>query len=93
MQITLTGHNIEVTDAIRDFTNNKFEKIFRHVDRITSVNVTFSKENHDQIAEATVHVPGSELHARSSAENLYAAIDGLIDKLDRQIIKHKEKQH
>lgn len=92
MQITFTGHHLDVTDALRQFTKEKIERIQRHFDRITSINVTFTVEKLRHIAEATMHVPGSILHASSeSNEDMYAAIDLLIDKLDRQIKKHKEK--
>lgn len=91
MQINITGHRLDVTPAIRAFTEEKFDKLERHFDQITSINVVFDVEKLRQIAEATVFVAKGELHASSESEDLYAAIDTLIDKLDRQLIKHKEK--
>ncbi|WED43422.1 ribosome hibernation promoting factor [Legionella cardiaca] len=91
MQISFTGHNVEVTPALRAFTIEKFNKLERHFDRITSIHVVFDIEKLSQIAEASVQVAKGELHARAESEDMYAAIDALIDKLDRQLIKHKEK--
>ncbi len=91
MQINITGHRLEVTPALRAFTQEKFDKLERHFDHITSINVIFDVEKLRQIAEATVYVAKGELHASSESEDMYAAIDTLIDKLDRQLIKHKEK--
>ncbi|KTC78115.1 ribosome hibernation promoting factor [Legionella brunensis] len=91
MQISFTGHNVEVTPALRAFTADKFNKLERHFDRITSIHVVFDIEKLSQIAEATIQVAKGELHARAESEDMYAAIDALIDKLDRQLIKHKEK--
>ncbi|KTD08441.1 ribosome hibernation promoting factor [Legionella jamestowniensis] len=91
MQISFTGHNVEVTPALRAFTVDKFNKLDRHFDKITSVHVVFDIEKLSQIAEATIQVVKGELHARAESEDMYAAIDALIDKLDRQLIKHKEK--
>ena len=91
MQINITGHHVELTDAIRDYVNSKFEKLERHFDHITNVQVTLTVQNQRQEAEATVFISGGELFAKTESDVLYAAIDSLIDKLDRQIIKHKEK--
>jgi len=91
MQIHFTGHHIEVTDALRDFTRSKLEKLLRHYDKITSISVTFGVEKLQHIAEANMHLAGKEIHAKSSSEDMYAAIDGLIDKLDRQLLKHKQR--
>lgn len=91
MQINITGHRLEVTPALRAFAEEKFNKLERHSDHITAIHVVFDVEKLRQIAEATVYVAKGELHASSEAEDLYAAIDTLIDKLDRQLIKHKEK--
>lgn len=91
MQINFTGHNVEVTDSLRSFTQEKFDKLERHFDRIKSVNVVFDVEKLSQICEASVHVAKGELHARAESEDMYAAIDELVDKLDRQLIRHKEK--
>ncbi|HEY9031042.1 MAG: ribosome hibernation promoting factor [Kangiella sp.] len=91
MQINLTGRHLDITDALRDFVNEKFAKLERHFDHINNVYVTLSVEKVRQIAEATLHVNGGEIFANSESEDMYAAIDLLIDKLDRQVIKHKEK--
>lgn len=91
--INITGHRLDITQAIREFTLNKFDKLQRHYDKITSINVIFDVEKLTQIAEATVYVSKGEFHARCESENLYASIDELIDKLDRQLLKHKEKMN
>ena len=92
MQINLSGHHVEVTDALREFVHNKLGKLERHFDHINSTDVTLSVEKQRQKAEATVRVSGSDLFASVEEEDMYAAIDKLIDKLDRQVIKHKEKR-
>lgn len=92
MQLQMTGHKVEITPALREFTTSKFERIKRFSDHIISIHVIFDVEKVRQIAEATVNLHGSEIHARSESENMYTAIDMLIDKLTRQLIKHKEKQ-
>ncbi len=91
MQINLTGHHVDITDALRNYVETKFAKLERHFDHITNVHVVLNVEKLRQKAEATLHVSGGELFATSEHEDMYAAIDGLIDKLDRQVIKHKEK--
>ncbi|WP_251358050.1 ribosome hibernation promoting factor [Kangiella sp. TOML190] len=91
MQINLTGRHLEVTDPLKTFVNEKFARLERHFDHINNVYVILSVEKVRQIAEATLHVNGGELFANSEAEDMYAAIDLLVDKLDRQVIKHKEK--
>lgn len=91
MHINITGHQMEVTPAIKTFTEEKFGKLIRHFDNITKINVVFGVEKLRQIAKATVFITGGELNASSEADDLYAAIDALIDKLDRQLIEHKEK--
>ena len=91
MQLNLTGHHIEVTSAMRSYVENKFGRVERHFDNMTNVYVILSVEKGRQIAEATIHVNRAKIFADDEHENMYAAIDGLIDKLDRQIKKHKEK--
>jgi len=91
MQLTISGHHVEVTDALRDYVKNKLDRLERHNDRITQVAVILSVEKLVQKAEATVHAEGIELFADCEHEDLYAAIDGLTDKLDRQLIKRKER--
>ncbi|MFA6303906.1 MAG: ribosome-associated translation inhibitor RaiA [Legionella sp.] len=91
MQINITGHRIDVTPALRAFTEEKFDRLERHFDHITSIHVTFDVEKLRQIAEATVLIAKGEVHASSESDDLYAAIDVLVDKLNRQLMKHKEK--
>jgi putative sigma-54 modulation protein len=91
MQINLSGHHIEITDPLRDFVNSKFAKLERHFEQINNVQVILTVEKLNQVAEAKLNVNGGEIFANSQHADMYAAIDTLIDKLDRQIIKHKEK--
>jgi putative sigma-54 modulation protein len=91
MQITISGRHLEVTEALNDYVKNKLDRLTNHFDRITGIQVTLSVDKLIQKAEATVHVSGKDLFAESTSEDLYAAIDLLADKLDRQLIKHKEK--
>lgn len=91
MQITITGHQLEVTDALREYVNNKFSRLERHFDKITSIRVTMSVEKIMQKVDATILIAGGDVNANAEHEDMYAAIDLLIDKLDRQLLKHKEK--
>jgi len=91
MQLKINGHHLDITDPIREYVINKFSRLERHNDKITSSQVILSVDKLIQKAEATVHVSGGEFFANSEHEDLYAAIDTLTDKLDRQLIKHKEK--
>lgn len=91
MQINISGHHVDVTEAMRQYVLDKFDKLERHCEQITNVHVILEVEKNRQTAEATIHVKGGELFADATSEDLYAAIDMLIDKLDRQLIKHKEK--
>lgn len=92
MQLSLTGHHIEVTDALRGYVENKFERLARHFDQVINVHVILSVAKLRQSAEATIQVNGASLFADAVQEDMYAAIDELIDKLDRQVKKHKEKK-
>jgi putative sigma-54 modulation protein len=91
MQINLTGHHLDLTDALRNYVNTKFERLERHFDHINNVHVILEVDKVRQIAEAKLNVNGGEIFATSEDEVMYAAIDSLVDKLDRQVIKHKEK--
>jgi putative sigma-54 modulation protein len=91
MQINVTGHHIDLTDPLRDHVKSKLSRIERHFEHHSSVHVVLSIEKQDHKAEAEVHVAGGNIHAVSSHADMYAAIDGMVDKLDRQIVKHKEK--
>ncbi|WP_440876218.1 ribosome hibernation promoting factor [Thalassotalea sp. PLHSN55] len=91
MQINLTGHHVEITDSLRDYVNEKFAKLERHFDHINNVYVVLTVEKLNQKAESTVHLNGSEVHASAVNSDMYASIDALVDKLDRQILKYKGK--
>jgi putative sigma-54 modulation protein len=91
MQINLTGHHVDITDSLRNYVDTKFEKLERHFDHINNVHVILNVEKLTQKAEATLHLDGGEVFANSEHTDMYAAIDSLINKLDRQVIKHKEK--
>jgi putative sigma-54 modulation protein len=91
MQINISGRHVEVTESMKEYVTSKLERLNNHHDRITSTNVILSVDKLIQKAEATVHVSGKDVFADASHEDLYAAIDSLADKLDRQLIKHKEK--
>lgn len=92
MNLSLTGHHIEITPALRDYVQSRLERIVSHFDHVIDVKVTMSVEKLVHKAEAIVHVPGSDIYAACSDENMYSAIDMLADKLDRQVLKYKEKQ-
>ncbi|QIR13507.1 ribosome hibernation promoting factor [Shewanella aestuarii] len=91
MQINLSGHHVEITESLREYVATKFTKLERHFDQINNVNVVLNVEKQSQKAEAKVSLNGAEVFAMSENSDMYAAIDALIDKLDRQVIKHKEK--
>jgi len=91
MNLQLTGHHLEITPALRDYITSKLARISNHFDHVIDVKVTMSVEKLAQKVEATLHVPGNDLHAECQGENMYSAIDMLTDKLDRQVVKHKEK--
>jgi putative sigma-54 modulation protein len=91
MQVIVTGHHLEVTDALKAHIDAKFEKLARHFDNVTDVHVILSVEKLVQKAEATLQLSGAKLFAEDSQEDMYVAIDAMVDKLDRQISKHKEK--
>lgn len=91
MQINVSGHHVDVTPALREYVNSKLSKLQRHFDNITNTDVTLTVEKLVQKAEASVHVAGADLFAACESEDMYAAIDSLTDKLDRQLLKHKEK--
>ena len=91
MNINIAGHHVEVTPAIHDYVNAKLERVIRHFDHVTSVHVILSVEKLKQKAEVTLHVKGKDIHADSTGADLYASIDAVADKLDRQVVKHKEK--
>lgn len=92
MNLHLSGRHLEVTPAIRDYVSSKLDRIKRHFDHVIDVNVILSVERGHSHAEASIHVSGKDLFAESQDPDMYAAIDSLVDKLDRQIVKHKEKR-
>ncbi len=92
MQINITGHHVDITQPIREYIDNKLSRIQRHIDNITSINVILTVESKIlHKADAEIHLAGANINAGASSENLYAAIDALVDKLDRQIAKYKGK--
>ena len=91
MQLTITGHHLEITTPLKEYVENKLERLQRHYDQITAIDVILTVEKKVQRAEATVHIAGGDLFAHAESEDMYAAIDALSDKLDRQLIKHKQK--
>ena len=91
MQITVSGHHVEVTPALREYVLSKMQRLQRHFDNITQMDVTLIVEKLVQKAEATIRVTGADIFANAASEDMYAAVDLLADKLDRQLIKRKEK--
>ncbi len=91
MQLNVSGHHIEVTDALRGYVESKIEKIERHFDLVSDVNCVLTVEKLRHKAEARVNVNGGTIYADNTEEDMYAAIDGLVDKLDRRVRKYKEK--
>ncbi|OGT21140.1 MAG: ribosomal subunit interface protein [Gammaproteobacteria bacterium RBG_16_57_12] len=91
MQINLDGHHVEITPPLRDYVASKMARIEKHLDKITDIHVVLTVEKLNHKAEASIHVAGGNLFADAVNEDMYAAIDALVDKLDRQAIKYKEK--
>ena len=91
MNLNLTGHHVEITSALHDYVVSKLSRITRHFDDVIDINVILSVEKLKQKAEANVHLRGKNIFVESDGEDMYASIDALVDKLDRQILKHKEK--
>jgi putative sigma-54 modulation protein len=91
MQVSITGHHVEVTEALKAYVDEKISKIKRHFDNVVDVHVILNVEKLEQKAEAAVQISGAKLYAEDVQEDMYAAIDSMVDKLDRQIVKHKEK--
>jgi putative sigma-54 modulation protein len=91
MNLHLSGHHVDVTPAIRDYVTSKLTRITRHFDQVIDVNVILSVEKLKQKVEANVHLSGKDIFVECHDTDMYAAIDTLVDKLDRQILKHKEK--
>ncbi|MGB2078319.1 MAG: ribosome hibernation promoting factor, partial [Vibrio sp.] len=91
MQINITGQHVDLTDSMQEYVTTKFQKLERFFEHINNTHVVLKVEKLQQIAEATLHVNGGEIHASAEDERMYAAIDSLVDKLARQLNKHKEK--
>ncbi len=91
MQVSISGHHVEITDSLRSYINEKIQRLDRHFDKAIDIHVILTVEKLRHKAEATLHVSGANLFAEDEKEDMYAAIDGLIDKLDRQGKKYKEK--
>ena len=96
MNLTISGHHIDVTPALRSYVTNKLDRISRHFDQVVDVKVILTIENQKekerrQRAECNIHVKGNDLFAESSHHDLYAAVDELVDKLDRQVVRHKTR--
>lgn len=91
MQVSISGHHVDLTDSMQSYIQTKMARIERHFDQVVDIHVVLSVEKQRQKAEATAHVAGNNIHAESENEDMYVAIDQVIDKLDRQVKKHKEK--
>jgi putative sigma-54 modulation protein len=96
MNLTISGHHLEVTPALRDYVVNKLDRVTRHFDQVVDINVLLSVEKlkekeRRQKAEVTLHVKGRDIFVEHCCEDLYAAVDQLMDKLDRQVCRHKDR--
>jgi putative sigma-54 modulation protein len=91
MHLSLTGHHVEITPALRSYVEKKLERVTRHFDHVIDVHCILTVEKLSQKAEATLHMRGETVHAIAEEADMYAAIDALTDKLDRRVVKHKEK--
>jgi putative sigma-54 modulation protein len=91
MQLNITGHHVDISEPLRQYVNEKFERLRRHFDHMSNVHVVLTVDKMQQKAEGILHLSGTEIFADCSKDDMYAAIDGMADKLDKQLIKHKEK--
>lgn len=91
MQLTLTGRQLEITDALREYANDKLRRVEKHFDQMIDLHLVLSIAKLEHHAEATITASGKKVHAECGGQDMYAAIDGLVDKLDRQLLKHKER--
>jgi putative sigma-54 modulation protein len=96
MNLTISGHHLDVTPALREYVINKLDRVTRHFDQVVDINVLLTVEKQRekerrQKAEVTLHVKGRDIHIEQADEDLYAAIDQLVDKLDRQVCRHKDR--
>ena len=93
MQLNISGHHLDITPALKLHTNQKLSKIKHHFDQVMNINMILEVQKDVQTAEATIHVSGADLFAKAESDDMYASIDKLINKLDSQILRHKEKLH
>lgn len=96
MNLTISGHHLDVTPALRTYVTSKLDRVTRHFDQVVDVSVLLSVEKQKekerrQKAECSIHVKGRDIFCETSHEDLYAAIDALMDKLDRQVVRHKDR--
>lgn len=96
MNLTISGHHLDVSPALREYVTIKFDRITRHFDQVVDVKVLLTIEKlkekqRRQRAECNIHVKGSDMFAESTHADLYAAVDELVDKLDRQVVRHKDR--
>jgi len=91
MQLSISGHHLDITEAIKQHSIEKLSKIKHHFDHLININMILEVEKDVQKAEATIHVSGADLFAKAESSDMYASIDQMVNKLDSQIRKHKEK--
>lgn len=91
MPLSITGQNIDITDSIREYVTTKMDKITHHVEDITNAHIVLNVEKDRHMADGNLQATGATMHASASSDDMYAAIDQMVDKLDRQVVKHKEK--
>ena len=91
MHVTISGHHLKTTESLQDYVHKKLTRLERHWERINQIAVVLGIEGDSKKAEATIHLKGFEVFAEAVHEDLYAAIDHLVDKLDRQVLKYKER--
>jgi putative sigma-54 modulation protein len=91
MNLQISGHHLDVTPALRGYMTHKLERVRRHFDKVIDVNALLTVDKLNQKAECTLNLPGCKIHAEAIDADLYAAIDELVDKLDRQVLRHKSK--
>ena len=93
MNLSVSGHHLEVTSALRNYVQSKIGRVTRHFDHVIDAHVILTANKARQKAEVTLHVRGKDLHCESEEDDLYAAIDLLADKLDRQVLRYKDKRY
>src|SRR5699024_10007642 len=91
MNLNISGHHLEMTEALQNYVTSKMERIERHFDHVLDAQVVLEVKKQRHTAEATIKVRGTTLHAEATNEDMYAAIDAMTDKLDRLVVRYKEK--